>query len=83
MLLCFARLLIDIIISLFFFLFFLCSVQLAMEVAPCKPFSNMVDTAEIITCSFLVDSMVIILERQKKTVTGTGIEMFEMTRIID
>uniref|UniRef100_H3D685 Prominin 1a n=1 Tax=Tetraodon nigroviridis TaxID=99883 RepID=H3D685_TETNG len=30
---------------------------LAMEVAPCKPFSNMVDTAEIITCSFLVDSM--------------------------
>ncbi|XP_034037932.1 prominin-1-A isoform X3 [Thalassophryne amazonica] len=31
--------------------------SLAMEVAPCKPFSNMVDTAEIITCSFLVDSM--------------------------
>uniref|UniRef100_A0A7N6AHM8 Prominin 1 b n=1 Tax=Anabas testudineus TaxID=64144 RepID=A0A7N6AHM8_ANATE len=30
---------------------------LAMEVAPCKPFSNMLDTAEIITCSFLVDSM--------------------------
>uniref|UniRef100_UPI0037E90672 prominin-1-A n=1 Tax=Semicossyphus pulcher TaxID=241346 RepID=UPI0037E90672 len=31
--------------------------SLAMEVAPCKPFSNMVDTVEIITCSFLVDSM--------------------------
>ncbi|XP_028271426.1 prominin-1-A [Parambassis ranga] len=31
--------------------------SLAMEVAPCKPFSNMVDTAEIMTCSFLVDSM--------------------------
>ncbi|XP_069387117.1 prominin-1-A isoform X7 [Paralichthys olivaceus] len=31
--------------------------SLAMEVAPCKPFSNMVDTAEIIACSFLVDSM--------------------------
>lgn len=38
-----------------------------MEVAPCKPFSNMVDTAEIITCSFFVDSMVIIPEEQKKT----------------
>ncbi|XP_029020368.1 prominin-1-A isoform X3 [Betta splendens] len=31
--------------------------SLALEVAPCKPFSNMLDTAEIITCSFLVDSM--------------------------
>ncbi|KAM7000457.1 prominin-1-A isoform 1-T1 [Tautogolabrus adspersus] len=31
--------------------------SLVMEVAPCKPFSNMVDTVEIITCSFLVDSM--------------------------
>ncbi|KAM9376423.1 prominin-1-A [Pholidichthys leucotaenia] len=31
--------------------------SLAFEVAPCKPFSNMVDTAEIMTCSFLVDSM--------------------------
>nr|XP_057920986.1 prominin-1-A isoform X1 [Doryrhamphus excisus] len=31
--------------------------SLAMEVAPCKPFSNMLDTVEIITCSFLVDSM--------------------------
>ncbi|XP_078025656.1 prominin-1-A isoform X3 [Epinephelus lanceolatus] len=31
--------------------------SLAMEVAPCKPFSNMVDTADIIACSFLVDSM--------------------------
>uniref|UniRef100_A0A8C9XVI1 Prominin 1a n=1 Tax=Sander lucioperca TaxID=283035 RepID=A0A8C9XVI1_SANLU len=31
--------------------------SLAMDVAPCKPFSNMVDTAEIIACSFLVDSM--------------------------
>uniref|UniRef100_A0A3B4EVF3 Prominin-1-A-like n=1 Tax=Pundamilia nyererei TaxID=303518 RepID=A0A3B4EVF3_9CICH len=31
--------------------------SLAMEVAPCKPFSNMVDTAEIMACSFVVDSM--------------------------
>ncbi|XP_054453531.1 prominin-1-A isoform X2 [Anoplopoma fimbria] len=31
--------------------------SLALEVAPCKPFSNMLDTAEIIACSFLVDSM--------------------------
>lgn len=31
--------------------------SLAMEVAPCKPFSNIVDTADIIGCSFLVDSM--------------------------
>uniref|UniRef100_A0A7N9APD8 Prominin 1a n=1 Tax=Mastacembelus armatus TaxID=205130 RepID=A0A7N9APD8_9TELE len=31
--------------------------SLATEVAPCKPFSNILDTAEIITCSFLVDSM--------------------------
>ncbi|XP_049593558.1 prominin-1-A isoform X4 [Syngnathus scovelli] len=31
--------------------------SLAMEVAPCKPFSNVLDTAEIFTCSFLVDSM--------------------------
>ncbi|XP_030001155.1 prominin-1-A isoform X3 [Sphaeramia orbicularis] len=31
--------------------------SLAMEVAPCKPFSNILDTAEIMTCSFLVDSM--------------------------
>ncbi|XP_041653561.1 prominin-1-A isoform X4 [Cheilinus undulatus] len=31
--------------------------SLVMDVAPCKPFSNMVDTVEIITCSFLVDSM--------------------------
>ncbi|XP_069557810.1 prominin-1-A isoform X7 [Brachyistius frenatus] len=31
--------------------------SLAMEVAPCKPFSNMVDTMEIMACSFLVDSM--------------------------
>uniref|UniRef100_A0A8C4F958 Prominin 1a n=1 Tax=Dicentrarchus labrax TaxID=13489 RepID=A0A8C4F958_DICLA len=30
---------------------------LAMEVAPCKPFSNMVDTSEILACSFFVDSM--------------------------
>lgn len=51
-----------------------------MEVAPCKPFSNMVDTAEIITCSFLVDSMVIIQEVQNKT--GTSIKMFQMTQII-
>ncbi|PWA18631.1 hypothetical protein CCH79_00005564, partial [Gambusia affinis] len=31
--------------------------QLALEVAPCKPFSNILDTAQIMTCSFLVDSM--------------------------
>uniref|UniRef100_A0A672G866 Prominin-1-A-like n=1 Tax=Salarias fasciatus TaxID=181472 RepID=A0A672G866_SALFA len=31
--------------------------SLALEVAPCKPFSNMVDTAEIMACSFLTDSM--------------------------
>ncbi|CAN9514597.1 unnamed protein product [Ophioblennius macclurei] len=31
--------------------------SLATEVAPCKPFSNMVDTAEIMACSFLMDSM--------------------------
>ncbi|XP_028314748.1 prominin-1-A isoform X2 [Gouania willdenowi] len=31
--------------------------SLALEVAPCKPFTNMLDTAEIMTCSFLVDSM--------------------------
>ncbi|XP_030594694.1 prominin-1-A [Archocentrus centrarchus] len=31
--------------------------SLAMDVAPCKPFSNMVDTAEIMACSFVVDSM--------------------------
>lgn len=31
--------------------------SLFMEVAQCKPFSNIMDTAEILTCSFLVDSM--------------------------
>nr|XP_043896950.1 prominin-1-A isoform X5 [Solea senegalensis] len=31
--------------------------SVALEVAPCKPFSNMVDTMEIMACSFLVDSM--------------------------
>ncbi|XP_029918215.1 prominin-1-A isoform X1 [Myripristis murdjan] len=31
--------------------------SLDMDVAPCKPFSNMMDTAEIVACSFLVDSM--------------------------
>ncbi|XP_061643827.1 prominin-1-A isoform X4 [Phyllopteryx taeniolatus] len=31
--------------------------SLAMDVAPCKPISNVLDTVEIITCSFLVDSM--------------------------
>ncbi|KAJ8014836.1 hypothetical protein DPEC_G00019900 [Dallia pectoralis] len=31
--------------------------SLAMEVAACKPFSNIVDTVEIIACSVLVDSM--------------------------
>lgn len=45
-------------------LFVSSSLQLAMEVAPCKPFSNMMDTAEIIACSFLVDSMVMTLNMQ-------------------
>ncbi|XP_052010361.1 prominin-1-A isoform X5 [Xyrauchen texanus] len=31
--------------------------SLAMEVATCKPLSNIVDTAEILGCSFLLDSM--------------------------
>ncbi|XP_057205363.1 prominin-1-A isoform X3 [Triplophysa rosa] len=31
--------------------------SLAMEVATCKPFSNIVDTVEILGCSFLLDSM--------------------------
>uniref|UniRef100_A0A3Q2QZL1 Prominin 1a n=1 Tax=Fundulus heteroclitus TaxID=8078 RepID=A0A3Q2QZL1_FUNHE len=31
--------------------------SLALEVAPCKCFSNILDTAQIMTCSFLVDSM--------------------------
>ncbi|XP_062416470.1 prominin-1-A isoform X1 [Pungitius pungitius] len=31
--------------------------SLSLEVAPCKPLSNLLDTAEIIACSFLVDSM--------------------------
>ncbi|TRY54676.1 hypothetical protein DNTS_031216 [Danionella cerebrum] len=31
--------------------------SLANEVAVCKPFSNIVDTVEILGCSFLVDSM--------------------------
>ncbi|XP_077465144.1 prominin-1-A isoform X6 [Stigmatopora argus] len=31
--------------------------SLAMDVAQCKPFSNVLDTVEIFTCSFLVDSM--------------------------
>uniref|UniRef100_A0A3P9NM19 Prominin 1a n=1 Tax=Poecilia reticulata TaxID=8081 RepID=A0A3P9NM19_POERE len=31
--------------------------SLALEVAPCKPFSNILDTAQIMTCSFLGDSM--------------------------
>uniref|UniRef100_A0A3B4ANN1 Prominin 1 b n=1 Tax=Periophthalmus magnuspinnatus TaxID=409849 RepID=A0A3B4ANN1_9GOBI len=31
--------------------------SLMEEVAQCKPFSNILDTAEIFTCSFLVDSM--------------------------
>lgn len=42
-------------------------VQLALEVAPCKPFSNVLDTVEIVTCSFLVDSMVIMQEMQDNT----------------
>ncbi|XP_077588509.1 prominin-1-A isoform X3 [Stigmatopora nigra] len=31
--------------------------SLAVDVAQCKPFSNVLDTVEIFTCSFLVDSM--------------------------
>ncbi|XP_039504780.1 prominin-1-A isoform X1 [Pimephales promelas] len=31
--------------------------SLALEVAACKPLSNIVDTAEILGCSFLLDSM--------------------------
>ncbi|XP_031413746.1 prominin-1-A [Clupea harengus] len=31
--------------------------SLTLEVAPCKPFSNIVDTMEIVACSFLIDSM--------------------------
>ncbi|XP_016149165.1 prominin-1-A-like isoform X5 [Sinocyclocheilus grahami] len=31
--------------------------SLALEVATCKPLSNIVDTAEILGCSFLLDSM--------------------------
>uniref|UniRef100_A0AAV2MHV8 Prominin-1-A-like n=1 Tax=Knipowitschia caucasica TaxID=637954 RepID=A0AAV2MHV8_KNICA len=31
--------------------------SLMEEVAQCKPFSNIMDTAEILTCSFLADSM--------------------------
>uniref|UniRef100_A0A8C7W6Q9 Prominin 1a n=1 Tax=Oncorhynchus mykiss TaxID=8022 RepID=A0A8C7W6Q9_ONCMY len=31
--------------------------SLTMEVAACKPFSNIVDTVEIVACSFLVDSL--------------------------
>ncbi|XP_062856715.1 prominin-1-A [Trichomycterus rosablanca] len=31
--------------------------SLAMEVATCKPLSNIVDTAEILACSFFLDSM--------------------------
>nr|XP_055033547.1 prominin-1-A isoform X13 [Misgurnus anguillicaudatus] len=31
--------------------------SLSMEVATCKPFSNIVDTVEILGCSFLLDSM--------------------------
>ncbi|XP_057705358.1 prominin-1-A isoform X2 [Corythoichthys intestinalis] len=31
--------------------------SLAIDVAQCKPFSNVLDTVEIFTCSFLVDSM--------------------------
>lgn len=51
-----------------------------MEVAPCKPFSNMVDTAEIIACSYLIDSMVIILEMQGKKIGG-GI-YFKMLTVV-
>ncbi|CAF92145.1 unnamed protein product, partial [Tetraodon nigroviridis] len=32
--------------------------SLAGEVAPCKPLSNMVDSMEIVACSFIIDSVV-------------------------
>ncbi|XP_036373077.1 prominin-1-A-like isoform X2 [Megalops cyprinoides] len=31
--------------------------SLAMEVAPCKPISNILDSMEIVACSFIVDSL--------------------------
>ncbi|KAJ8384867.1 hypothetical protein AAFF_G00197770 [Aldrovandia affinis] len=31
--------------------------SLAMEVAPCKPLSNILDSMEIVACSFIVDSL--------------------------
>jgi len=33
-------------------------VQLEKEVAQCKPISNIVDSLEIVACSFIVDSVV-------------------------
>lgn len=39
----------------------LCAVpgpQLAMDVASCKPISNVVDSADLVACSFVVDSLV-------------------------
>lgn len=32
--------------------------QLSGEVAQCKPISNMVDSMEIVACSFITDSVV-------------------------
>lgn len=34
------------------------SLQLTVEVAQCKPISNIVDSMEIVACSFIVDSVV-------------------------
>ena len=34
------------------------SLQLSGEVAPCKPISNIVDSMEIVACSFIIDSVV-------------------------
>lgn len=50
------------------------SLQLAREVAPCKPISNIVDSMEIVACSFIIDSVVkqpvcvlILIFNQKQT----------------
>lgn len=34
------------------------TLQLSGEVAQCKPISNMVDSMEIVACSFIIDSVV-------------------------
>uniref|UniRef100_A0A665TGX3 Prominin 1 b n=1 Tax=Echeneis naucrates TaxID=173247 RepID=A0A665TGX3_ECHNA len=37
--------------------FFVTCVQLTAEVAQCKPISNLVDSMEIVSCSFIIDSV--------------------------